>query len=145
MNYDLYPATTYVSFGGKLRAYRRTFYRILKMKKATNSAAFSAICFLFRRNVFPDSADLDVYDLKTDKIIFTTEFSEWDNYGMNISGGRFLNYQSMVKKRRFTEKLSAGRKMETRRFRHQLAANQKIKFATRKEISVGNLRCVNVQ
>lgn len=101
--------------------------------------------FFLRRNVFPDYADLDIYDLKTHKIIFTTEFSEWDNYKMNISGGRFLNYRQWSKKDGLLKNCPQAKKWKREGFGISWLQTKRFDLRTRKATSVGNLRCINIQ
>lgn len=98
-----------------------------------------------KRNVFPDGADLDVYDLKTKAKVFTTEFSEWDNYAMNISNARFLNYRQWSKKDGLLKNCPQGAKWKRDGFGISWLQTKRLDLQTLKEVSIGALRCINVQ
>lgn len=98
-----------------------------------------------RRNVFPDGADLDIYDLKTKARVFTTEFSEWDNYAVNISSARFLNYRQWSKKDGLLKNCPQGAKWKRDGFGISWLQTKRLDLQTLKETPVGALRCINVQ
>jgi len=101
--------------------------------------------FFVERNVFPDGADLDVYDLKTKTKVFTTAFSEWDNYGTNISNVRFLNYRQWSKKDGLLRNCPQAKKWKRDGFGISWLQTKRLDLQTLKETSVGNPRCINVQ
>lgn len=97
------------------------------------------------RNGFPDGADLDVYDLKTKNKVFTTAFSEWDNYGTNISNARFLNYRQWSKKDGVLKNCPQAKKWKRDGFGISWLQTKRLDLQTLKENSVGTLRCINIQ
>lgn len=101
--------------------------------------------FFVRRNVFPDGGDLDIYDLKTGKVVFTTEFSEWDGYGMNITNGKFLNYRQWSKKDGLLKNCAQAKQWKKQGLGISWLQTKRLDLITRKEISVGALRCISVQ
>ncbi len=117
----------------------------IKNEEGNEAGGVFGDLFFVRRNVFPDGADLDIYDLKTHKVIFTTAFSEWDNYRMNISGGRFLNYRQWSKKDGLLKNCPQAKKWKRDGFGISWLQTRRFDLRTRKETSVGALRCINVQ
>lgn len=97
------------------------------------------------RNIFPDGADLDIYDLKTGKVVFTTEFSEWDGYATNISNGNFLNYRQWSKKDGLLKNCPQAKKWKKDGLGLSWLQTKRLNLLTGKEISVGTLRCISVQ
>jgi len=101
--------------------------------------------FFVRRNVFPDGGDLDVYDLETGKVVFTTEFSEWDGYDMNITNGKFLHYRQWSKKDGLLKNCAPAKQWKKQGLGIGWLQTKRLDLTTRKEISVGALRCISVQ
>lgn len=101
--------------------------------------------FFVRRNVFPDGGDLDIYDLETGKVVFTTEFSEWDGYDMNITNGKFLNYRQWSKKDGLLRNCAQAKQWKKQGLGISWLQTKRFDLLTRKEISVGALRCISVQ
>lgn len=117
----------------------------LKNVEGNESGGVFGDLFFVRRNVFPDGGDLDVYDLKTGKVVFTTEFSEWDGYAMNITNGKFLNYRQWSKKDGLLKNCAQAKQWKKQGLGISWLQTKRLDLMTKKEISVGALRCISVQ
>ena len=101
--------------------------------------------YLFiEKNLYPDYSNLEIYDLKTNKIAFKTEYTEWDDYRINLSGGRFLNYSQWSKKAGLLRNCRDAKKWKQGGLGINWLQTKKLDLQTMKEISVGTLRCVSV-
>lgn len=126
----------------------RTFEKsLIKIKNAQGNefaGVFGDLIFV-KRSVFPDGGNLDVYDLRTKKIAFSTEYSEWDNYRINLAGGRFLSYRQWSKKDGLLKNCREAKKWKREGFGISWLQTKRLDLQTMKAASVGSLRCINVQ
>ncbi len=101
--------------------------------------------YLFiEKNLYPDYSNLEIYDLKTNKIVFKTEYTEWDDYRINLSGGRFLNFSQWSKKDGLLKNCRDAKKWKRDGLGINWLQTKKLDLQTMKEIPVGILRCVSV-
>lgn len=117
----------------------------LKNEEGNGFGGISGDLLFVSRNEFPDGADFDVYDLKKNERVFTSEFSDWDNFGMSISNARFLNYRQWSKKDGLLKNCSQAQKWKREGFGISWLQTKRLDLQTLKETPVGNLRCINVQ
>lgn len=117
----------------------------LKNEEGNEPGGIFGDLFLVSRNVFPDNADLDIYDLKTGKVVFTAEFSEWDGFDTNISNGKFLNYRQWSKKDGLLKNCPQAKKWKKDGLGIGWLQTKRLNLLTRKETSIGTLRCISVQ
>jgi hypothetical protein len=101
--------------------------------------------YLFiEKNLYPDYSNLEIYNLKTNKIAFKTEYTEWDDYRINLSGGRFLNYSQWSKKSGLLKNCRDAKKWKRDGLGINWLQTKKLDLQTMKETSVGILRCTSV-
>ena len=96
------------------------------------------------KNLFPDYSNLEIYNLKTGRIAFKTEYTESDDYRINLSGGRFLNYSQWSKKAGILKNCRDGKKWKREGLGISWLQTKRLDLQTLKEIPVGVLRCISV-
>ena len=101
--------------------------------------------YLFiEKNLYPDYSNLEIYNLKSGKIAFKTEYTESDDYRINLSGGRFLNYSQWSKKAGLLKNCRNAKKWKREGFGINWLQTKRLDLQTMKEIPVGILRCTSV-
>ncbi len=96
------------------------------------------------KNLFPDYSNLDIYSLKTQTNVFKAEFTGWNDYDINISGARFLLYDSWSKKDGLLKNCPQGKKWKRDGLGVSWIQNQRLNLQTFKVSPVGGLKCVSV-
>ena len=145
------PAMTSAFSSAMLQILRRKVVRLPKnlcfFVENTEGNSFRGVFknYLFiEKNLYPDYSNLEIYNLKTNKIAFKTEYTEWDDYRINLSGGRFLNYSQWSKKAGLLKNCRDAKKWKQGGLGINWLQTKKLDLQTMKEISVGTLRCVSV-
>lgn len=98
-----------------------------------------------RKNVYPDGGDFEIYNLTANKSVFSTNYSEWDGYRINLSGGRFLLYRQWSKKDGLLKNCREGRKWKRQGLGVGWLQTKQLDLQTMKTINIGTLRCIAVQ
>lgn len=96
------------------------------------------------KNIYPDYSNLEIYNLKTNKNVFAAEYTAWNDYKINIAGGRFLLYDSWSKKDGLIKNCPQGKKWKREGLGVSWIQNQRLDLQTFKVSPVGVLKCVSV-
>lgn len=98
-----------------------------------------------RKNIYPDGGDFDIYNLSVNKTAFSTDYSEWDGYRINLSNGKYLLYRQWSKKDGLLKHCREARKWKRQGFGVGWLQTKRLDLQTLKATNVGNLRCIATQ